>query len=475
MNLPDEMMVNLERSITEHIVACQFEDLSAAAVSSARRSALDTIGAMLAGSSAPGIDTVVELASGWGGAQESSLMGYGIKLPAPAAAWCNGTMARALEIDDCVDFLPVHPSASAVPALLALAELRGGLSGREFITSLAVGQDLIIRLGLAVRQNAMQSGRNNLFKIFGPTAAIARALKLNSNQVQNALGISFSHAIGDAQCALDGALALRLQQGIVAQGALISGLLAEKGFTGAQEFLLGRWGYLSVWEPDPRLEYLTNGLGREFYGERITIKPFSSCRATHPSIDLALSLSKSNNIFPESIQMITVRTTPEIHNLVASPPASKIRPDSVATAQFSIQYTVSAALLRGDMFLAELDPKLFQDPKIVDLAGRVQVEAEPQLRTDSVLGRTILEITTRDGKKFGDEIKHPLGSPERPLNFEDCSEKLRKCARFAVHPPDETVLEKVIRHIAHLEKLDDVAVIMHELCSGRKRVSRGRG
>ena len=462
-------MVNLESIISEHIAACQFEDLSADTVSSARLSTLDTVGAMLAGTSAPGIDTVVELASSWGGTPESSLMGHGIKLPAPAAAWCNATMARALEIDDCVDFLPVHPSASAVPVLLALAELRGGLSGKEFMTSLAVGQDLIIRLGLAVRQNAMQSGRNNLFKIFGPTAAVARALRLNATQVQNALGIAFSHAIGDGQCALDGALALRLQQGIVAQGALISGLLTEKCVSGAQEFLLGRWGYLSVWEPDPRLEYLTNGLGHEFYGERITIKPFSSCRATHPSIDLALSLSKSNNIIPESIQRIAVRTSPEIHNLVASPHATKIRPDSVPTAQFSIQYTVAAALLRGDMFLAELEPKLFQEPKIADLAGRVQVEADPQLRTNSVLGRTILQIITRDGKKFGGEIEHPLGSPERPLSFEACSDKLRKCSKFAVHPPDDAALEQFINRLAHLEELDDVAAIMPELCSSRER------
>ena len=462
-------MTNLERRISEHIAACQFEDLSAEAVSSTRRSTLDTVSAMLAGSSAPGIDMVVELASSWGGAPQSSLMGHGIKLPAPAAAWCNGTMARALEIDDCVDFLPVHPSASAVPALLALAELRGGLSGKEFMTSLAVGQDLIIRLGLAVRQNAMESGRNNLFKIFGPTAAVARALRLNSNQVQNALGIAFSHAIGDGQCALDGALALRLQQGIVAQGALISGLLAEKGFTGAQDFLLGRWGYLSVWEPDPRLEYLTNGLGREFYGERITIKPFSSCRATHPSIDLALSLSEKNGITSESIHRITVRTTPEMHNLVASPHATKIRPDSVPTAQFSIQYTVAAALLRGDMFLAELDPKLFQEPKIADLAGRVLVEADPQLRTDSVLGRTILQITTRDGKKLEGEIEHPLGSPERPLSFEACSQKFRKSSKFAVHPPDDAALERFISRLSHLEELDDVAVIIPELRSSRER------
>jgi 2-methylcitrate dehydratase PrpD len=450
--------------IAQHVAQTQFEDLTSAAVSSARRSTLDTLAAMLAGSSAPGIETVVNLASGWGGAAEATLMAFGRKLPAPAAAWCNGTMARALEIDDCVDFLPVHPSASAIPALLALAELRGNLSGREFITALTVGQDLIIRMGLAVRQNAMQSGRNNLFKIFGPTAAVARALRLEPDRVRHALGISFSHAVGDAQCALDGALTLRLQQGIIAQGALISGLLAENGFTGARDFLLGRWGYLEVWEPEPRLEYLTESLGREFYGERITIKPFSSCRATHPSIDLVLSLTGKHKLNPESIRQITVRTSPEIHNLVATPHEVKIRPDSVPTAQFSIQYTVAAALLRGDMFLAELEPTLFSEEKFVDLADRVKVEPDPALRTDVVLGRTLVEMVSEDGAVVSGDIEHPLGSPQRPLSYDDCAAKLRKCAEYAVQSPSTDKLDRLIDRVRHLEVLDDVSVLMADLC-----------
>jgi len=451
------------QKIAQYIAFSTFEDLSPGAVSSARRSTLDTIGAMLAGSNAPGIETIVDLATGWGGTEEATLIGFERKLPVHSAVWCNGSMARALEIDDCVDFLPVHPSASAVPALLALAQLRKNISGKEFITALAIGQDLIIRLGLAVRKNAIQSGRNNLFKIFGPTAAVARALRLDPSKVQHALGIAFSHAVGDGQCALDGALSLRLQQGIVAQGSLISGLLAEKEFTGAKEFLLGRWGYLKVWEPNPRLQYLTEYLKKRFYGEQITIKPFSSCRATHPAIDLALRLSKKHELDPASIRHIKVRTSPEIHNLVATPHETKIRPESAGTAQFSIQYTVAAAIMRHDMFLAELDPKIYRDTRILDLASRIKVEPDPTFRTGSVLGRTVVEIDTEKIGIISAEIESPLGSPECPLSFEECAEKLRKCAQFAVRPPNDKTIEKITERIARLEELEDVSSLIVDL------------
>lgn len=456
-------MDSVSKMIGEYVAGVRFEDLSPATVASAKRSTLDTMGSMVAGSTAPGVDTVVNLAMGWGGTEEAYLVGFGHRLPAPLAVWCNGTMARALEIDDCVDFLPVHPSASSVATLLSLAELRGGLSGRDFLTALAVGQDLIIRMGLAVRQSAMQSGRNNLFKVFGPTAALARAMGLGPAEAQNALGLAFSFAVGDGQCALDGALSLRLQQGIVAQGALLSILLSSRGFTGAKDFLLGNYGYLRAFEPDPRLEYLTHGLGKEFYGEQITIKPFSSCRATHASIGLALRLRKEANIDIKSIRRVTIRTSPEISQLVGEPRDVKIAPDSVPTAQFSIHFTVAAALVRGDVFLKELELESIKDDEILDLARKVYVESDPSLRTDLVLGRTVMEIDLENRPSLKQEIELPLGNPSRPMKYDACAEKFRKCTLYSVNPLQAACVEELIEKVSRLEDLQDVSVLISYL------------
>lgn len=453
-------MDRASKRIGEYVAEARFDDMTPEAIASAKRSTLDTLGAMLAGSTAPGIDTVVSMSQAWGGAKEAHVVGFGHQLPAPLAAWCNGTMARALEVDDCVDFLPVHPSASAVPALLTLGELKGGLTGRKFLTALAVGQDLIIRMGLALRQNAMQSGRNNLFKIFGPTAALAKAMGFGSQEARNALGLSFSFAVGDGQCTLDGALSLRLQQGIVAQGALLSVLLTAQGFSGAQDFLLGKYGYLKAFEPDPRLEYLSRELGRKWYGEQITIKPFSACRATHASIDLALRLGNQAKLDPERIRRITVRTCPEVSQLVGEPRAQKIKPESVTTAQFSIQYTVAAALIRGDFFLKELEPEFLHNRKILDLARRVYVEPDPLLRTDIVLGKTQIEIELEGHPTLKQTIELPLGNPARSMDYEACAEKFIKCAAYSVKPIETARLQEVIAMVADMEDLQDVTPLM---------------
>ena len=449
----------LERLLATYISTTRFEDLSLGAISSARRSTLDTLGAMLAGSSGPEIDMLVSISSTLSGTGEARLVGRSERVSPRDAAWCNGAMARAREIDDCVDFLPVHPSASAVPALLALAGTRR-ITGRDFLTALAIGQDVKIRMGLTVREDAVQSGRNNMFKIFGPTAAVAKALGLDAMHTHHALGIAFSFAVGDGQCALDPeAMTLPLQQGIVAQGALLSGLLAKEGFTGAREFLLGRFGYLVAYEPNPRLNYLSEGLGKEFYGEQISIKPFASCRATHPSIELALDLRKKHQIEPESIRSITVWTNPEVHLLAASPHGSKIRPASVHDAQFSVQFTVAAALTHGDVFLKEMSPSAISDERTCGLAERVRVHPDPSLRTGGLLGRTRVEIKTRGSATLSGEIEKPKGGPESPMTWEDCVAKLVKCAAYARHPPDAGQLETLIHSIENLEEMPDVSAL----------------
>jgi 2-methylcitrate dehydratase PrpD len=453
-------MDTIEARLSQYVAQTRFEDLSAAAISSARRSTLDTIAAMIAGSSAPGIDIIVKMATGWGGNAEASLVGYGHKLPAPLAAWCNGAMARGLEIDDCVDFLPLHPSASAVPALLALSEFRGGLSGKDFITALAIGQDLVIRLGLAVRLNAMESGRYNLFKIFGPAAAIARAMNLDPVQTQTTLGISFTYGVVDGQCALDGALTLRLQQGIVAQGALISGILASRGFTGAQNFLMGKYGYLVTHEPDPRLEYLSENLGKKYWGEEITIKPFSSCRCTHSGIDLILEMGKEIDLKPDLINQITVNTTPEAHQLVATPHDFRAKPDCAVTAQFSIQYTIAAAIIKGDLFLKELEDENLKDENIIKLADRVKVVPDASLRTDTALGRTVIEVQLNTGEVLRREIESPLGSPKRPMAYEECADKLMKCSDYAIRTLKSECIDELIKNIKYLEEMEDVSGLL---------------
>jgi 2-methylcitrate dehydratase PrpD len=458
----------LSRRLAEHVAGVRFEDLGAGAVDNAKRATLDTIGAMLAGTSVPAVGAVIELAAGWGGKAEARVVGQDLRLPAPLAAWCNGVLARVLEIDDCIDDQPVHPSASAVPLLLALAEARGGLPGRDFITALALAQDLIIRLGRATRVNAMISGRYNLFKIFGPTAAAARVLGLDVEQTQHALGIAYASVQGEGQSALDGAFALPLQQGNVAQAALVAALLAERGSTGSEDFLFGRMGFFNAFEPDPIMAPLTEGLGEYFLGEELSVKPYSACRCCHPALELVQRYRAEQGLGPkglgpkgnEPIAGATVTVNPGVHGLVGAHIEDMADPYSTTAAQFSLPFNVAATLIRGDFFLEELAPEVIADSAIRALSKRIEVVAEDSMNTDTVLGRTRLEITARGQAPVTLDAEFPLGNPANPLSFADCGDKLRKCAAFAARPPGGAAIDGLIESVAELESASDVSHLL---------------
>jgi 2-methylcitrate dehydratase PrpD len=453
---------SIEAQIAAHVASVRYEDLPAAAVASARRAIVDTVACSLAGSQVPSVGPVVELASSWGGVAEARVLGFGHRLPAPLAAWCNGMMARVLELDDCTDTKPMHPSASTVPALLAIAEARGGISGRELIAALAVAQDVKIRLGLAVRVDAMVSGRYNLFKVFGPAAAVARALKLDVGRTHHALGIAYAYACGEGQSAPEGASSLPLQQGTVAQNGLIAALLAEKGNTGSRDFLFGRAGYFLAFEPDHDAAPITAQLGEQFRGDTISIKPYAACRCCHEGIELA---QRFHQQFGGGIPIRRARlhVGPNIRDFVGAQIENATDPFSPTAAQFSLPFTVATALVRGDFFLRELQPEVIRDPAVRALAHRIEVIGDPACTSDFVLGRARLGVETESGETCTFATELPPGNPSKPLDFAACSAKLRKCAAFSIRPPSAPVLQHFIDRVERLEMLDDTRDLLEGL------------
>jgi len=457
-------MTDISMALAVHAATVPFANVGERALASAKRATLDTVGCILAAAQAPGIGIMVDLAREWGGKAEATVLGNGLAVPAPHAAWINGSAARALEIDDCTDFLPLHPTATVVPTLLALAETRGGVRGRDFLAAVAIGQDLIIRLGMATRTDAIQSGRYNLFKIFGSAAAAARLIGLDSERTRHALGIAYAFACGEGQSALDGGLSLRTHEGNSSQGAVLAVLMAERGFTGAKDFLMGRMGFFTSFEPEPKLEPLIKDLGSHFWGEQLSIKPFAACRCTHAAIDMVLTHRRRTSLDPANVAEVRIVVAPGVQRLVGAQLDASASPDSQAAAQFSLPFTVAAALVHDDMFLEQLTPSGIRDERVRALARRISVIADERMvDAEFVIGRTNVEIDCKDGSKTRLEGFKPLGNPAHPLSMAAVADKVRKCARAAGRPLPAAAVEAGISMIESLEDLSDVAALAKEL------------
>ena len=214
----------------------------------AQKAIFDTIAVSIAGSSAKGCQEVVDLVKVWGGREESTVLIFGGKVPVNLAGLANGPMARARDYGDVHERVG-HVTEYTLPPTLAMAERQGGVTGKDLITAIVVGGEIITRIGTTLKKMPGESPRYCMFRIFGPTASVSKILGLDRDIFWNAMGLSFSQAAGDMQMYKDGALSVRVQHGFVADAAIKSCLLAQRGITGTRNILLGEWGFYNAFEP----------------------------------------------------------------------------------------------------------------------------------------------------------------------------------------------------------------------------------
>jgi 2-methylcitrate dehydratase PrpD len=174
----------------------------------------------------------------------------------------------------CSRALAVHPGASLTSPGLAVAQ-EVGASGREFMTAVVAGGEVMHRIGDASKQSTEHIGFHapGVTGAFGGAVVAGRLLKLDAGQMTNALGIAGSLASGLLEFSKSGGgMVKRLHLGRAAESGVLAASLAKNGFSGPATVLEGKFGYMNVFchEGDPAR--LTAGLGEAWKLLTLTLK-----------------------------------------------------------------------------------------------------------------------------------------------------------------------------------------------------------
>jgi 2-methylcitrate dehydratase PrpD len=443
-----------------------FSDLPEPAVDAAKKEVLDSLATASGGSTRAGVAELVELVKEWGGRDQSTIIGYGIKCPAPEAALVNGTMIHALDYDDGHPVAQVHIGCVAVSTCFATAERMGGINGEEFITALALGGDFLARLGLASCPGGslINSGWHPtpLYGYLGAAAMAAKIIRLDPEKMLNALGIAYHQCAGNSQAVNDGALTKRLGPGLAARGGITAALMAEKGITGAKNILEGQYGIFNQYQRgDYSRQILLSNLGKRFENVNIGDKPYPNCGFTHAFIDAVFNLKSRYDIKPQHIKYIYAYGGDPAYGLCI-PPDVKRFPRNSVDAQFSLPWAIAVALVKGKVTLDDFTEEAIKSEEILAVSQKVTGQLDPALSRHGV-GPGRVTLLMEDGTSYTEEVEHCLGSVERPMTFEDCASKFRECAPNSVNPPDNSKIEVVIESIRKLETLKDATEIIRLL------------
>lgn len=446
---------------TKNFSNVAFEDIPEAVVAITKKEILDTLGVAVAGFAQPGAKELLEMVSDWGGKAESSIIGSKLKVPAPHAAQVNATMAHTRDYDDVHETAVMHPGLVTIMPALAMAELMGGLSGKELIAAVALGVDMICRLGLATRPGVspIQTGWHFTTLYGYPTAALTagRILKLDEEKMLNAFGIAYHQCSGNGQCVTDGALTKRMGPGFAVRGGMTAALMAAKGITGAKNSLEGEQGLYQVYHQGQYdRDILTHDLGRHFEGINVSLKPYPCCRGIHASIDAALAVATKHRIKAADIKDILIATGEANHRLLCTPFEAKVRPRNPVDAQFSIPWGIAAALLKGSVTVADYTPDAIANQEMLGLTAKIRAEADSTLNSARGVEPARVTIAMNNGETFSAQVDRATGSPAQPMSFEGCIGKFKDCTSLAGDWMPKRNVEQAIELVATLEKVKDI-------------------
>jgi 2-methylcitrate dehydratase PrpD len=446
--------------LAEFVCGTSLRDLPARVVGATKDQLLADLGTAIAGARAEGCETVVALAKETAGRPEATILVHGGKVPAEQAAFVNAVMARALDFCDAA--VPgAHPGTAIICAALSASELVGRVSGANFLTAVAVGTELALRMNLG---EAEYDGFDptGVCVPFGAAAAAAKVMGLSLTETWNALGLAFCRCGGSFQANVDGALAVRVIEGWVAQTGVACARLSERGITGPTDFIEGVYGYLHLFGRDRVTgESIVSGLGAGFRAGALVFKKFPSCGATQASTQLVLDLIAEEGLRADEVERVEVTVPPYIHKLVGHP--FQVGTNPRVDAQFSIRYCVANALSRGASRLGHFQEDAITNPAVLRLAEKIEVIPDAAL---NARGHTAVDmrIVTKDSEIYMRSTDVAPGFPESPLTKEEHLQRFRDCVEFAERPLPAAKTVGLIESVAGLEQLQDVRDLLPLLC-----------
>lgn len=332
-------------------------------------------------------------------------------------AFLFGSLAHVLEMDDLHRESVTHPGCVVIPAAWAVAAPKG-VRGREFLRAVLYGYEAVCRIGNAVGPAHYRLWHNTATcGPFGAAFAVAALLEVDEEQIVWVLGNAGTQASGVWQFLEEGAMSKHLHAGRAAESGILAAELSARGFTGAARILEGAKGFFAAACPDALPERVTADPGGAWQLRRTSIKPWPSCRHTHPAIEAALELSRKLAV--ADVRAIRVETYQAALALCDNP-----APATVYEAKFSLYHCVAAALTDGKVTLDSFDAGARE--RFADLAARIELAVSDDFEAaypDRWGAR--LTIESGVGEPLVAECPVCKGDPESPLAKDEMRAKAK--------------------------------------------------
>jgi len=319
-----------------------------------------------------------------------------------------GALTHITETDDLHRESVTHPGCAVIPVALALG-LDKACSNRDVLDAVIRGFEAVCRVGMSVGPQHYKIWHNTATcGPYGSAMAAGELLGLSEEQCVWALGNAGSQSSGLWEFLDDGAMSKHLHAGRAAQAGLLAAELASLNISGASKILEGEKGFYRALCPDPDPTLLVLNHDDPWQIHKTSIKPWPSCRHTHPAIDAALELSET--VDASLLTDVRVETYQAALDL-----CDRASPANEYQAKFSLQHCVASALAHKAVTLGSFGSN--QRAELADKTAAINVHAADPFKSSypDAWGARVT-VKTSEGAEYHCERTHCKGDPELPLD-----------------------------------------------------------
>ena len=443
------------RTLAQFIADTEYDSLPPPVVAAAKIAILDGVANIAAGSVQDLATIIGQYVRDSGGNAQASVVGWGYRTNAPAAAFANGVFGHCLDYE-IQGFPPTHGTSSCLPAALALAE-QYNAPGKSIITAYVLGWEIQGRLRAASAPATVPAYHPpGLVGPLGGAAAAAKTLGLDVQQTLMALGIAASRTGG--LTANTGTMVKSTHPGNAARMGAEAAILAGMGYTASDAVLESPNGYAAaLFQGNFDWDVATGGLGDSYrlVDPGFDIKRFPAQVYMQNVIEAALNLREQHGLTADAVEQVTIYRRGRGH----SGPV----PQSGLDGKFSVEYCAAAALLDGRVGIDSFTDARRFAPDMEAMLGRIRVDPE-----GPASGAAQATAQLKDGSTVSAECHAFRGSAVNPMNREERMVKVRDCFRRALSDADT---ERVLSLLKNLEDVPDVGELMAVL--GQSAPGRG--
>jgi 2-methylcitrate dehydratase PrpD len=413
---------------------------------------LDTVGAMVSGSTLRPGKLAIAFARAYGGEKVATVVASNLACGPIEAALANAMLAHSDETDDSNAPSQSHPGASVVPATLAAGE-RFGIDGLRFLRAVTLGYDIgprvTMTLGIHAFQDEGHKSTHAVAGAFGSAAAAGCTVGLNEQQMRWLLDYTAQQSAGIAAWQRDSDHIEKafVFAGMAARNGVTGALLVQSGWTGVDDILSGTDNFLEAYGPGADPAGLTDQLGTRFEIARTNIKKWTVGSPIQAPLDALAMLMQQNHFHADDVREVDVR--------VATQEASVVNNRTIP--DICLQHMIAVMLIDGTAsFAAAHDVARMKDPAVLRQRAKVTLIPDEDLQRLLPRREATVEVLLQDGRRLSQHVDAVRGTAQNPMPR---AEVVAKTTELITPVLGKAKCAALTEHILALEQVRDIRTL----------------